>query len=725
MLNKILLVGVLLFVVDVMRGEQKTAAAFKHALAEVLRPANRVVVKRGPWGAEGPDMQVLFDLTDRKAVETLVAHFEPTGDGGYCMCVGDTLVEFRREDEFIMAFTEHHLFRLRSHSAPWSGDLELAGKSNARLWEGFAEIGYDGFIESREEQLRNHAAAGEDWEAFLSLFPENLRPLVPRGLTMEERLESDLGKRLYAEMGDSVLSVRLLWHAMGWLSEESGPRLFYNRNQPMICLWEALNEVSPAVQKAALHSLDDKASEGMVELGAAWHLIMTGQATNWRANISNPQWLELGRVLWRDVATRSSTEMEIVLDAWLNDADALFDPLLLEWLSVQQAPEIEERLLGAETETETESITAIWRPGAVARTALRLGQNGVGDALPVIKRLCDEWARGPDFLALEIAWAKLDPAQLSRIGEPHLTCEVDAVANEALKLIRAEGRELPLQLLTKMAAGSGYVSPASAKGWARAQLAELGLQPLAERQGQRSEISPAEQRAIELLEEGDYEGAVEGYNALTRDPERPLLEIWAALGSGRVDKGFSAASLLVDQVAARRSNDVGIADILIARGMALLAMKQYDEAESDFAAAIRLGTVDSEWCIALAHLAAGMAGDLEQSLLARWQPFRWPGDNESTSNFWPDIALLYLQGKLDASELLASALRPHQEVNDRNRRELSRAHWIIAAQARLKGDVREEREHLAAVLALGDHADGVHVLARLRDRELRWAEEPL
>ncbi|WP_221031472.1 hypothetical protein [Actomonas aquatica] len=714
----------------VARGEAPTPAGFKAALAETLKPANRVVVREMDFDSADGSMPVLFDKTDRAAIETLVAHFEPTGDGGHCLCIGTTLVEFYREEEFVMGFTEHHLFRLRSESAPWGGDLELAGEAEASLWAGFAEIGFPYFVERRDREKLEEAVRDAHWAEFLAVFPEPVRTLVPRGISIEERVGRDFGERLYEAMGDSVESVHTLWRALHWQATEGHLSAWAYSRQPFRAIGEALEGVSPAVLEAAVDGLRSDDHESPLRLGAAVHLLtLSGHEGALGEAMGDALWQELVRDLWRDIEARDAEDAATVIEACLNTGEEKLAGIMLEWLREQNAP-----APPIEEEVRNPREVRFPYPGVLVRVALRLASWQRTEALPVIAHLCEVWPAGPDKLALEVARAQLDPARVADLGEAHLLCEFEDVSAATHKLLLGEGREFPLELLVKLAAEraeSGvveieFVPFESPKAWARARLAEQGLKALPIQREHRGIVAASEEQALERLQAGDFENARRLYQTLITDPEKPLMGVWASAGTGRVEEAYASVSVLVDGGNLSRIDGVVTDEAVLARGLLFFAWGQFEEAAADFAAALRLGSRDDEWCYALQHLAMQLAEKPDRSLLPQWQRYQgFPDKNGEPFVSQSDATLLYLRGELDAAAMLEYAHGRASEVKDWNRRDLSRAHWVIATQARVAGDEQTELAHLRQVLALADYTDGAYVLARLRERELRWASDPL
>lgn len=689
--------------------------ALKASFAEALRPADRVVIRSGPSGAVGPGLEVVFDWTDRDGVQGLAELFEPTKIEGYCMCLGDVLVEFYRGPDYVFSFSVHHNLLLRGDGIPWGGDLQFEPEKIARFLRGFEAIGYHGFAEEMDTQRMAEAVADAEWNSYLEFFPPAARPFVPRGLVLEERFGGMPKAAEFREaMGRSPVTVLTLWRAIGEWSRRHGLGSYLPH--PLNALLDAIDHLPVEVQREALATIQQD-SDPLVRAGAGVSLLLSrSRLQRWEAPVSE----ELLARLSVDVfaLSRDHWDETRVVDALVESGGRRGQQVLLKRLI--DLPDLKE--------TSSDECPDDVRSNRFIALVLTLTQAGASEAIPVFERLLPSHPDGGERLALDIGIATLDPAQSARVGFSHLLCEREDLRDAALKVILKDERPVPLEVLVELAREiipaldapeNEFLGADSAKAWARRRLAAMGVKALPIHE--ESKTSELELEAAQRLKVGAYDEAHEIYRDLPLLLNTQLKPLKAMLGSGRMAEAADGGRLLVLDAVKDRRSETSLPDLLLFRGSCYYALGWFEAAAADFAATALLEESDREWSISLQYLALAHLGREREAILVDWQAMDWDGQGPTLG--WPNAAALHLKGEIDEVTMLEEigAFRAKKYPVDLER--LTRAHWLLAEKARLVGDEKTEREHLAEVLQLAHHEDVFHILARLRERELRWARE--
>ena len=405
------------------------------------------------------------------------------------------------------------------------------------------------------------------------------------------------------------------------------------------------------------------------------------------------------------------------MDGLLEFNHAEIDSLFAKQLSMLTAP----------TPDRTENDTSHF-----VNLVLTLAEREHPGIQALFEKLLIAHPEGKERQALEVGIALVDPAQSTLVQESHFLNDWPSISDAAVNVIQREQRVLPSALLAKMGAYPArepgapeeieFAPPqyVSAKQWARNELAKQGLAPLQVHNSAAK--NEAEEAAVELLGLGQYEAAYGIYRSMLQDPQSELNQLKVQLGSGRKVGAAFASDLQVSG----RSNNRGtgsskLSDLVAFRGFALHANGWFSEASEFFAAARRLGHSDHQWMRVMQELSSRHT--LESS-----PPKSSDADNNDSSElkpplYWPSAALSFLEGQIDEPTLLDAAGINRENLYPSDITNLTQAHWLLAEIARLENNPEKELVHLKQALAYKDYEDENHLLAHLRERELRWASE--
>lgn len=681
----------------------------KARFAKTMQVVDRVVVRIGEHGGADPGTEVVFDHNGSDKIQGFLDRFEPDKIDGYCMCLGDALVEFFNGDEFVSSFTIHHNQMLRGDGSIWSGDLYFQEGAMEQFLRHFDSLGYRGFSQKIAEGNSQQKQADQDWQKLLNQFPEELRHLIPRGLTIEERVntrqQAEALKLAWGETPDALLAI---WRTLATRASKSGVNAMRYSRQPYRTLLHCLELFSAGTQSQALSQLLES-SDPLLGSGAGlYFLILNAHHDDWKP----PLGIALKTRMIEDLFSLASTsraEGEII-EGLLDCNQIAIDNLLLSRLSAAHPSSLGRK----------EGL-----PPYLVDLVLTLAERNHPQLQPILENLLNNGPEEIQRLALEVGIALIDSTRSDRIGEPHLLSDSYLITSAATKVIQRQSRQLPIELLSKMAAypvnsidGPGtieFFSPSSAKEWAREELAKQGLAPFQIQES--AEKSPQEKVAEAKLRQGKYEEAHENYRTLFRDRQDPFNEIKAMLGSGRIITALLASDLQVS----RSSTNAPVSGRLAFRGFVNYANGWYLEAAKDFAATSRLGHTNPQWMRVMEQLSRRNSADPPQP-----KSIQENSDQTQAADFrlvWPSAALQFLAGQISEEELLdtAGANLKRRFPNDISN--LTQANWILAELARLEGNLPQEKAYLQQILILGDYEQETHLLAHLRARELRWTSQ--
>ncbi len=207
--------------------ETPSGKSRKELMTVVLDGADRLIVEPTPPMFEDEAVAKKHEIEGREKIAKLVAglDFDEKRSGQVCACPGDWQITFQREGKMVGRFTLYH-----GEGLGWIG---WKGMNNSlftptagahwRKW--FRENGFETFHEVHEAELKQQAEELRLQHAFLSHFPQQVRPLFTertanmyenQGITMRkdvrEKLlddlrrafdgEADLARALCAAFGE-------------------------------------------------------------------------------------------------------------------------------------------------------------------------------------------------------------------------------------------------------------------------------------------------------------------------------------------------------------------------------------------------------------------------------------------------------------------------------------------------------------------------------------------
>lgn len=721
---------ILLLAMSIAHGETMDLARLKAQFIETMKPVDRVTVTpfflEKSAEASGPTIlnrEPGFELTDAVVIQDLARRFEPSDWSGMpCLCVGEARIECYRGAEFVASFTVHHGKQLRASFSPWDGDviLDEAGAKHFLSW--FAEHGYEGFTDSQEMIEEYKELVIKRRERVREIFPAGsfaLSPWAKENFEQSESFDKERQRKFRESFGDDGLFLRSVWRllAAGSMSPYGSSRARF--------IFDCLKQVSAQQQLKSLNALTSE-SDVRVKLGASrfvfsnWSLpdeVKEGLSGNMAVDLAT---LLIGAGSNSDRNTLGYTQLRFQQDEMLQFVLQRLDDLGLQSALKDVVKEVTPadgsdcQTVGRETDFLVKS--------EFARVVLYLAKRDYSEALPVFRRLLENAQNGADRMALEVAISHLDHDGESLVRIKHMANGWADLESMALSVFKSRGgHTLPLNDLVEICQwGGGQFRSSPVKEWAEEELAQLGV--IAAVDLPNDETSQCEVAALEKLQEGNYDEARKRYEEIDELLE-PLNAFRAVLACGRFGE---ARGLISYHLRASRDRPIDTVETLMARGYFSFTTGNFTEAAKDFGASIRLS--EEEWPRVMEHLALLGANLESRSDLAEWKHFRFgyegPFEVTDASILMPDdAAILFLQDKVDEARFLSeSDERKYKKVQP-GLRSLSRAHWLISQVARHEDDDAKERSHLAKVLALGDYADEVHILAHLRERELRWADE--
>lgn len=686
----------------------------KSRFAETMQIVDRVVIRAGEMGAWDPGTKIIFDHTDSAKIKGFIGLFEPERNDGHCMCDGDSLVEFFHGKEFVFSFTVHHSQMLRGDGEIWGGDLYFQEGAMHRFLQHFDSIGYRGFSLAISESLIGEKKSDENWENFLALFPADLRHLIPRGRTIEEMVNTrEQATALHEAWGETPEAVLTIWRAFATLDAQYGINSSIPTRQPIQTLSHCLKLFSRQTQIEATHKLRHS-NDPMLRNGAgAYFFVLNPRADDWNA----PRGSEFLARLAEERLSSAQTPAAAIKIA----------NSLLDYNSSEVDELLAERLLKL-TSSTPDSATS--DTSHFLNLVLTLAERKHPNIQSILEHLLAAFPEGIERQALETGIALVDPSQSNLVQAPHLLCEWSNLNEAALKVIQREQRVLPIALLTQM--GAFPVRPPGApeeieftpsdspKQWARNELAKQGLAPLQVHKSAAK--NEAEEAAAERLSRGQYEAAHGIYRTMLQDPQYELTQLKIQLGSGRKVEAAFASDLQVSG----RSNNRGtgsakLSDLVAIRGFTLYANGWFSDAAEDFAAARRLEHSSPQWMGVMQELSSRQSSESPKSKINDTD-----ADDSNTVEpalRWPSAALLFLEGKIDEPTLLDAAGVNREKLYPSDITNLTQAHWLLAELARLENNPEKELVHLKQALAYESYEDENHILAHLRERELRWASE--
>lgn len=702
---------ILLFAMSVAHGETMDLVRLKAQFIETMKPVDRVtmtpLIFERSADDSGPSMlnrEAKFDLTDTVAIQDLARRFEPSDWSGMpCMCIGESMVEFYRGSEFVASFTVHHGSRFRASFSPWWGDviLDEAGAKHFLSW--FAEHGYEGFIDSQEtfeESIEQERDAVQD------VLPEasfNLSPWAVPEFEYADAYDAKKQREFRTSFADDQSFLRASWSLL------AATGVYRYDDLPIRFVFESIKQISEDSLVEALRALRGE-SDLSVKLGGSLFVFSPRGATEEiRGRLPGSLIVDFATVLESGGTQLDQSLLDYGLSGFSQIEVMQFLLIRVEEFGPTPLPKNKQnKSISLRFDCEVEEISDNFRSESKSmRAALGLARNEYREAIPRLRSLLENAPEGGDRLALEVAISHLDLDGESLVGVEHLANGWSELETMAFRVFQTRGTEtLPVRDLVRIceiSRSGGMKRESLAREWAEAELAKLGV--IATVDLPNDKPSQCEVEALERLHEGDYDEAWKRFEEIVELHE-PLNAIKALLACGRFGE---AGDWIYRHLGSRHDKPKDPEGALMIRGYFSFTTGRFSEASKDFAGAKRL--TEKEWPRVMEHLAL-LSADLEtRSDLGDWRPFTF-GDEEPYIGS-DEAAIMYLQGKIDETRLLAES----------DERSLSRAHWLISQVARQADDGVKERVHLAEVLALGDYADEVHILAHLRERELRWADE--
>jgi hypothetical protein len=162
------------------KGQKTIKGKWQSDLIFELTEIDHVKVLSVSNNKEGQEM-VLFEAnineTELKEL-SLSIQIDEKRSGFHCMCNGDYLFKFYKNDKLVFTLGYHHGRSLRWHEGKWLGDALLTKKSQETLIQWFLKKGFNKLQLDAEKKTADKKQMEKEDEMFSSYFPAKVQGLL-------------------------------------------------------------------------------------------------------------------------------------------------------------------------------------------------------------------------------------------------------------------------------------------------------------------------------------------------------------------------------------------------------------------------------------------------------------------------------------------------------------------------------------------------------------------
>lgn len=200
---------------------------WESTLAEKINDADQIRLESTPFRSREGWGQLLYTINGNGKVQEFLERLEVDEDksGGHCMCDGDALIVFKKDDETLGKIGFHHGLSLRWHDGEWAGDAALTAKSSKQLAKWFLDEGFYVFYRSQFAGEGHEKRRKADEARFRSFFTDkefeiltlDFKGKTPKWAKGIDPMTSEklVGHNLFHSVDDPVDFATRVFYALG------------------------------------------------------------------------------------------------------------------------------------------------------------------------------------------------------------------------------------------------------------------------------------------------------------------------------------------------------------------------------------------------------------------------------------------------------------------------------------------------------------------------------